>query len=428
MTRSTHPLLRLDTATVLRRFWHLERALTLTFGAWVPAVGRLDSKAALAKGAWQSSLAADELRERVFELRYPDRAIERGDDHLLIELFEAAVHAPDAEAVLQALAEIFVPALRDAYETYLQASDEIADGPTFRFLRTALEDKTEQATALRSAAAHETATDAGDAWLSSVRGALQSLGGVSLHPPGGDGLNVARTEFEVPDRPARDDRYFSCSFYWPDNFDPAFGYGEGPKLQLRTAVSHINEVWAVDTAGAILYGLGPQLSWEFIVDAARWLYDESRHMTMGELRLLEWGFERKEIPLGSYIYEASAGKDVVHRLGMLAYFETKNIGKKAQRAETFGSLGDRSSQRDMEFDWADEAIHAGYGRKWLRVVLERNGDDPDTWRDVVADCERDVVARVQRATEEEKAALRRQADVLIEKAERVLGPHTRGEP
>lgn len=428
MTRNTHPLLRLDTATVLRRFWHLERALTLTFGAWVLAVGRLESKAALAKAAWQSSLTADELRERVFELRYPDRVIEREPDHLLIDLFEGTVHAPDAESVLQALAEILVPALRDAYATYLRASDEIADGPTFRFLRAALEDKSEQAAALRSAAAHERATDAGDAWLSSIRRSLEALGGVSLDPPSGDPLDVARTELRVPDRPARDDRYFACSFYWPDNFDPSFGYGEGAKLQLRTAVSHINEVWAVDTAGAILYGLGPQLGWEFIVDAARWLYDESRHMTMGEQRLLEWGFDREEIPLGSYIYEASAGKDVVHRLGMLAYFETKNIGKKAQRAETFGSLGDRSSQRDIEFDWADEAIHAGYGRKWLRAALERSSDDGDSWSRVVAECESDVIERVQRATEQEKSAIRKQAEMLIAKAERLLGPHAGGEP
>ena len=425
MSRSSAPLLRLDTATILRRFWHLERALTLTLGSWVPAVGRVDAKAALAKAAWQSSLTAKELRDRVFELRYPDRAMARDPDASLVDLYEATVTAPDPEALLQALAEIFLPALRSAYETYLATSDEVADGPTFRFLRTAIEDKREQEVALR-AAAHGAAAGGGDVWLNGMAEALHALGGVSLQPPNDVRWEVGGRPFEAPDQPARDERYFRCSFYWPDNFDPGFPYGEGTRLQLRTAVSHINEVWAVDSAGAIMHGLGPQLGWEFILDAARWLYDESRHMTMGELRLLEWGFARSEIPLGSYIYEASAGRGALHRLGMLAFFETKNIGKKAQRADTFGSLGDRSSQRDMEFDWADEAIHAGYGRKWLRAALEARGEDGNRWSRIVEDCERDVADRVGRGTEDEKAAVRRQADLLIEKAERVLGPHGQG--
>ena len=54
------------------------------------------------------------------------------------------------------------------------------------------------------------------------------------------------------DDPARDPRYFASSFYWPDVLDPAYPYGEGVALQLRSAVSHLNEVWAVDTAGRIL--------------------------------------------------------------------------------------------------------------------------------------------------------------------------------
>lgn len=427
MTRAPSSLLRLDTATILRRFWHLERAVTLIAGAWVPAVGRLEVKAALAKTAWQSSLTGNELRDRVFELRYPDRAIAREPDAPLVDLFEAVVDAPDPEAFLQAIAEILVPALRDAYEAYLETSDEVADGPTFRFLRAAIEDKREQERALRGAARAEKASEAGDTWLAALRGALEEVGGVGLDPPAAPSWDIPRTAFAIPDRPARDDRYFPCSFYWPDNFDPHFAYGEGPRLQLRTAISHINEVWAVDTTGAILHGLGPQLGWEFIVDAARWLYDESRHMTMGELRLLEWGFDRGEVPLGAYIYEASAGKGPLHRLGTLAFFETKNIGKKAERAETFGSLGDRDSQRDMEFDWADEAIHAGYGRKWLRAALEAEGRAGDEWRDVVTDCGADVAARVARATESEKEALREQARRLIEKAERILGPEPGGD-
>ena len=118
---------------------------------------------------------------------------------------------------------------------------------------------------------------------------------------------------------------------------PLFPYGDGIRLQLRSAVSHVNEVWAVETGGAILHAFADDLGWEFIYDAARWTYDESRHMRMGYERLKTWGYPPEEIPLGSYIYDSARGQDPVIRLGMLHYFETKNIGKKTKRAEAFAA-------------------------------------------------------------------------------------------
>jgi hypothetical protein len=137
---------------------------------------------------------------------------------------------------------------------------------------------------------------------------------------------------------------------------------------------------------------------------------------MGRQRLAWWGFEPASIPLGSYIYEACRDQDPVVRLGMLAFFETKNIGRKRERADELGRLGDRTSQRDMDFDWADEAIHAGYGRRWLRRALEARGDDPERWPEFVRRCEELVAKRVASATEQERNAIRERAEALIARA------------
>lgn len=420
-------LLRFDTATVLRRYWHLERALILTCGGWIPAVARLETKAGLAEAAWQMSLTGNALRERVFELRYPERVLEREPDAALIDLFEVSIDAPDPNSLLRVLAEVLLPALAESYETYLRRSDPIADGPTYRILRQALEDKATQQAQCAEAAATEPSTARGERWRDAVAARLVELGGVAVEATQASSGSLADRgiAFRLPEDPARDERYFRGTFYWPDNFDPGYPYGEGARLQLRTAISHLNEVWAVETAGAILHGLGPVLGWDYIMDAARWCYDESRHMRMGALRLERWGFERAELPLGSFIYQAGAGEDIVYRLGMLAFFETKNIGKKAQRAETFGELGDISSQRDMEFDWADEAIHAGYGRRWLREALAARGRE-DEWTSVLARCEELVARRIERATEAEKSTITARADSLIATAERVLAAHPEG--
>ena len=101
---------------------------------------------------------------------------------------------------------------------------------------------------------------------------------------------------------------------------------------------------------------------------------------------------------------------------MLGYFETKNIGRKRERAASFHALGDTTSETDMEFDWADEALHAEYGRRWLKDLLERRGEDPESWPAVLERCEELVAARVARATDEERAGIVAAAEALVAEA------------
>ena len=356
--------MRFDTAQALTRLCYREQAVVLACGGWVPRVEALEHKAELARTAWESALAAGALRERVFELRYPARFLDEQAEELVVD-------EPDDLRRLTA-------ELHDDYAVYLKAADELADGPSIRIVEAALLDKQRQQKALAPVALAD-------------------------------------------DDPARDPRYFASSFYWPDILDPAYPYGEGVVLQLRSAVSHLNEVWAVDTAGRILHELSPELGWEFTSDAARWLYDESRHMLMGAERLARWGFEPAQIPLGGYIYEACAGRDPLYRLGMLGYFETKNIGRKRERAQAFHGMGDATSETDMEFDWADETLHAEYGRRWLRRLLEARGEDPESWPSVLEECERLVQERVERATFDDLGRIRTCADALIAAAQAFAG-------
>jgi hypothetical protein len=421
---------RLDTASIMKRFFFLERALVIACAAWITGVGRLESKAMLARAAWQNTMVADAERRRVLELRYPDRTLEVGGETSLVGLFGAALNAPSGPALLRAMERVFVPAMLAAYEEYLGAADDIADGPSRRFLEQAIRDKGEQRKEFGDAAEVELRVrpelrDAADEWTRGLASLLDRLGGVTLEEPSAE-VEVPEVvepgrKFRLSEDPVRDDRYcVTDGLYWPDNFDPDYGYGDGFRLQLRSAVAHLNEVWAVETAGALLEGYADELGWEFVVDAARWLYDEGRHMMMGKQRLEDWGFDPKHIPLGGYIYQAANGEDLIYRLGMLGYFETKNIGKKQDRAREFGEHGDTTSQRDMDFDWADEAIHAGYGRRWLRRALELRGESPDDWKEILQRCEQLAAARVSRATEEEKDAVRACTENLIADAEQVI--------
>ncbi len=425
--------MRLDTAQLLKRFYFCERAVLVSCAAWIPAIAPLEIKTSLARFIWQSAETAHALRNRVFELRFPSRLLEEeGPDQSLIELFSAVKDSPSVPAFLLSVGNVLLPALRDSYQSYLAESDSIADGPTHRFLSLALTEKLEQITAFERwtrselsrnpesrASAHE--------WANGVADRLSQLGGVGVGaPPAATaaGPLPGSKAYSIPDRPARDPRFWPCRFYWPDVVDPTFPYGEGMQLQLRSAISHLNEVWAIESGGLMLSAFADVLAWEWIHDAARWTYDESRHCRMGYERLIAWGFDPVQLPLGTYIYDSASREDPIYRLGMLYFFETKNIHHKLTRAQRFHDYGDALSEHDMDFDWADETIHAGYGKHWLRELLAVRGEDPAAHDQVRERCGKLVSDYVATATEGEVTGIKKVASALMAQAAQKPAKHS----
>src|SRR6185369_9153859 len=179
--------MRLDAAALLKRFHFLEQSLVVSQAGWLPGIPLLDAKIGLPRHLWEDALTAGALRERVLELRFPNRLMEAGEDAPLVALFEAGRHAPSAEAFVLSLAQVFKPALLAGYQLYLAQADEIADGPTLRILRQAVLDKTEQirelagwAAELLSAAPAPNGRAEAEAWTSGLQEQFTRLGGVSL--------------------------------------------------------------------------------------------------------------------------------------------------------------------------------------------------------------------------------------------------------
>ena len=180
--------MRLDTAQLLKRFFFCERSLLVSQAAWMPAIAPLEIKTGLARFIWQSAETAHALRNRVFELRFPSRLLEeQGADHALVELFGAIRDSPSVPAFLLSIGKILLPALRDSYREYLQASDSIADGPTHRFLSVALSEKEEQIDAFENWAESALSQNpelrqSALAWMEAVKNRLSAVGGVGVGP------------------------------------------------------------------------------------------------------------------------------------------------------------------------------------------------------------------------------------------------------
>jgi hypothetical protein len=417
--------MRLDTAQLLKRFFFCERSLVISAASWIPAIAPLEIKTGFAHFIWQESETAHSLRNRVFELRFPSRLLEEeGADGALIQLFSSIRNSPSVPAFLLSLGRVLLPALNDSYREYLEASDPIADGPTHRFLSLAATEKAEQIKLVErwteSAFSQNPALQAeATTWTQAVASRLAEVGGVGVGPAESTppaGPLPGSKPFAIPERPARDRRFWPCRFYWPDVVDPNYPYGEGIQLQLRSAVSHVNEVWAVEAGGVILSAFADLLPWEWIYNSARWTYDESRHCRMGYERLMSWGLNPAEIPLGTYIYDSASGEDPIYLLGMLYFFETKNIRHKPARAKMFHEYGDSVSEHDMDFDWADETLHAGYGKRWLKELLAIRGEDPTAYDQIRERCGKLVSDYVSTATSQEISEIKEVASALMAKA------------
>jgi uncharacterized ferritin-like protein (DUF455 family) len=416
--------MRQDTAVILKRFHLIEQASIIGQAGWLPAIPYFEMKTLIPKMLWEDALTADMLRKRVIELRFPSRMLEIGADQPIVDYIRSCYLAPNALAFIMGLSRLIKPALRSAYQTYLNVADEIGDGPTYRFLRVAIEEKTRHIDMLEKFIASvigdipEEEVAKADAWIKQQDQWLQKVGGFGLEAPNMIAIEPLTHKYEPADVPAREDNahsFHNVRFYWPDIVDKNYPYGTGMQLQLRSAVSHFNEVWAVEAGGAVLYSFAEELGWPFVFDAARWVYDESRHVRMGYDRLVSWGYEDHELPLGTYIYDSTKGQDPLYKLGMLFYFESKNIGKKIDRIKNFERMQDRTSQHDMDFDWADETIHTGYGKKWLSQLLHNRGQDPEDYSEVKDHCERLVQNVVDTVTEQEIDEIKQIAKHMINK-------------
>lgn len=423
--------MRYDTAVILKRYFLCERALVIGQAGWLSGIPYYDVKMSLPKILWEDAMTAHELRNRVYELRFPSRMLEIGDDQSLVDLIHQSFNAPNPLAFVMGLSRVFKPALKQAYIDYLELADVLGDGPTHRFLELAVKDKEYQIQTLEKYILHylekedaESIT-AAEQWVEKLRNKLHQIGGIGIENCNGLEVGLSDKVFTPSEVPNRDDRFIPVRFYWPDIVDKSFPYGEGVKLQLRSAISHLNEIWAVENAGFILHEFAGELGWDFIYDAARWVYDESRHCTMGYERLKQWGFEENELPLGTYIYDSCKGKDPIYRLGMLFYFESKNIGKKPERIKSFAEFNDQISQHDMDFDWADETIHTAYGKRWLSAILEKRGLDPKDYQKIKDECDRLVDDVINSVSKEEIEQITQITENMIKKAKQVAAANER---
>jgi uncharacterized ferritin-like protein (DUF455 family) len=142
----------------------------------------------------------------------------------------------------------------------------------------------------------------------------------------------------------------------------------------------VGELQAMEGAGRSVYDF-PDAPWEFTMDMARQVWDESRHVEI-YIRLLEhMGGYVGEYPETTILWRCACAEDAAARVAGV------NRGLEGLACDVFNQLvhigrkiGDPVIERAVDFVLADEITHVRMGSKWLTKLTE---GDPERRRRAV---------------------------------------------
>ncbi|MBZ0300629.1 MAG: DUF455 family protein [Anaerolineae bacterium] len=421
-SRATHEQARVDNASqYLKRCYVAERQSMRTLAAWFVDTSQWDFKRQLSSDMWQTTRHADALRTRVLELRYPRRDVDRKYDADILNLLAECAKGRDTFELIGGVYGVLLPELMRTYQDYLDQTDPLDDAPTVYILRHILADKQAQVERMRALAAEvmpelfETTRDWQDylrVWVASIGG----IGGLDARGEKPDGhAGAGRQDHEVGRSVQRDARWRPALFHLPheNKYDL-----EGRKawqriealdkrvaMQVWSAISHFNEIWAAEVVAASMWDFDSQ-PWDFYLDLARWSWDETRHSTMGYRALEGWGWDVPElVPWGNALYNAMGPMPPIQRLALLYFYEEGLLraGTKQIELKILESAQDGGAAQDMDFDWADEAIHVSYGYTWLRHLLGDSSAGREELQRLTEEA-RDILARFVQAHKDDPEA------------------------
>ena len=188
------------------------------------------------------------------------------------------------------------------------------------------------------------------------------------------------------DKLAREDRFVRMRAREVAQIKVDQGLPPFPDLASRESIKErahgimVGEMQAMEGAGRTVYDF-PDAPWEFTMDMARQVWDESRHLEI-YLRLLEHlGGYPGEFPETTILWRCACAEDAAARVAGV------NRGLEGLACDVFNQLvhiarkmSDPVLERAVDFVLADEITHVRMGSKWLTKLTE---GDPERRRRAV---------------------------------------------
>lgn len=135
----------------------------------------------------------------------------------------------------------------------------------------------------------------------------------------------------------------------------------------------VGEIEAMEGAGRTVFDFD-DVPWEFVMDMARQVWDESRHTEIYERLLQHVGSLLGEYPETRILWDCACAEDPAARVaGVNRGLEGLACDVFAQLINLAKKIGDPIIERAVDYVLADEITHVRMGSNWLRKLTE---DDP----------------------------------------------------
>jgi hypothetical protein len=358
-----------ENARRLARYAAVERRLLHILAGHLQGVPEYEVKTMLARHLWEDAEHCDGLRKRLPELRGHDRSVEQELAGPLGRFLDETLRAQNTIELLAGVYGVVKPALLAAYHEHQNTTNPLADQPTTRRLRFLMLEEEEQITWGRQALAELANTAekqaAAQAWQAHLSAYLAAAGGIAGDQPAPvQELPASRPPFQICRHSLRDDRFTTTVLK---------DYGR-PVETVTDRLHHMMWVRAVElTAAESVASLifeWEDLSWEAYHDLARHCWDEMRHSLMGEASLEYDGIPLPDLPNWVGYTEHAMQLPPLERYAHLAVYIEMGAMKYPPGARYDYEFARDEAKHELmamylDYDWADEVIHARLGRRWV---------------------------------------------------------------
>jgi uncharacterized ferritin-like protein (DUF455 family) len=334
-------------------------------------------KLMIGRHLWEDAEHCDALRKRIPELRGHLNRIEKELEGSLGRFLDEALKAQNTVELLAGIYGVVKPALLAAYQAYHRATNPLADAITGRLLRFIILEEEEHVAWGQQTLAVLLDTpekvEAAQAWQDHLRAYLAAAGDVAGDQPILEqDLPSARPPFDISRHSLRDERFTTTVLK---------DWGR-PVKDMTDQLHHqmwgrLVELTAAESVASIIYEW-EGLPWEGYRDLARHCWDEVRHTMMGQAALESEGITLTELPNWVGYTEHAMALPPMDRYTHLAVFIEMSYMKYPPGARAdYEFTRDRAKHELMamylDYDWADEVVHARLGRRWI-IKHVFNGD------------------------------------------------------
>jgi len=356
---------------------------------FLPAVPRWELRREVSGLVFRDARRVQDLRTRCRELGGGMTAKHLGRAVAGADAVEAICDAPDANAAFRAIFGIVKPALRTALKAYLQDDLRVFDAPSIPVVEANLEELDRQIA--WADVQPEIRADAPSDWLARMESLAAALGPALQAGSAGHAEPVVKGR-KIGNLPV-------LRSVIPDGFRE--GLAQMPPADSKNyhdrevfhAHNFLMEIQAADSCASLLFE-APDMPWDFYFDAARHMWDETRHCEFGEIKLRALGLDFKEMGLSNTAYVLRQTIDPLDRYAALTTQEADAFPGKHAGLKDAIAHGDNLSARAWSYDISDETQHVRYGHKWIPVMIQETGE-PRSYEEIKRDAEnwrRDVLA------------------------------------